>query len=414
MAKPALLRDESQMAEDGLADVQAGMVPGEISEDAGSETAGVVRPFVKKGSRRIREMDAVEEWSGRLFTENLLKGRGDDKEVLRPVFPKVPATSGVAQFFLEPPKALPVVDGVRPRVEGKFLYVGDEKFYVRGVTYGPFRPEEDGCEYHTPDVVDRDFAQMAESGINAVRVYTVPPRWLLDVAQRHGLRVMIGLPWEEHITFLDNRKLAQDIERRVREGVREATGHPALLCYTIGNEIPASIVRWFGHRRIEAFLERLYQAVKEEDPEALVTYVNFPTTEYLHLPFVDFVSFNVYLETREKLEGYLARLQTLAGERPLVMAEVGLDSMRNGEEKQASTLAWQIRSTFAAGCAGIFVFAWTDEWHRGGFDIEDWGFGLTDRDRQPKQSLEMIRKAYSEVPFAPDLPCPSISVVVCS
>ena len=414
MAKPALLRDESQVAEDGLADGQAGMVPGEISEDACSETAGVVRPFVKKGGRRIREMDAVEEWSGNLFRESLLKGRADDRVVLRPVFPKAPATSGVAQFFLEPPKAVPVVDGVRPRVEGKFLYVGDEKFYVRGVTYGPFRPEEDGCEYHTPDVVDRDFAQMAESGINAVRVYTVPPRWLLDVAQRHGLRVMIGLPWEEHITFLDNRKLAQDIERRVREGVREATGHPALLCYTIGNEIPASIVRWFGHRRIEAFLERLYQAVKEEDPEALVTYVNFPTTEYLHLPFVDFVSFNVYLETREKLEGYLARLQTLAGERPLVMAEVGLDSMRNGEEKQASTLAWQIRSTFAAGCAGIFVFAWTDEWHRGGFDIEDWGFGLTDRDRQPKQSLGMIRKAYSEVPFAPDLPWPSISVVVCS
>lgn len=67
MAKPALLRDESQVAEDGLADGQAGMVPGEISEDACSETAGVVRPFVKKGGRRIREMDAVEEWSGNLF-----------------------------------------------------------------------------------------------------------------------------------------------------------------------------------------------------------------------------------------------------------------------------------------------------------------------------------------------------------
>ncbi len=188
---------------------------------------------------------------------------------------------------------------------------------MRGVTYGPFRPDENGCEYHDPETVDRDFAQMAEHGINAVRVYTVPPRWLLDVAQRHGLRIMIGLPWEEHITFLDSKKLAGDIERRVREGVRACAGHPALLCYTIGNEIPASIVRWYGHHRIEAFLERLYQATKDEDPEALVTYVNFPTTEYLQLPFVDFVSFNVYLETQEKLDGYLARLQNLAGDRPL-------------------------------------------------------------------------------------------------
>ena len=74
---------------------------------------------------------------------------------------------------------------------------------------------------------------------------------------------------------------------------------------------------------------------KRKIPRRLVTYVNFPTTEYLQLPFVDFVSFNVYLETQEKLEGYLARLQNLAGDRPLVMAEIGLDSMRNGEDAQA-------------------------------------------------------------------------------
>ena len=338
----------------------------------------------------------------------------DDRVVLRPVFRKKPAKSGVAQFFLSPPKAIPVVDGVRPHVEGKFLFVGQDKFYVRGVTYGPFRPDDAGCEYHTPEIVDADFAQMADSGINAVRTYTVPPRWLLDIAQAHGLRVMIGLPWEEHIAFLDSRKLAKDIENRVRAGVRECAGHPALLCFTVGNEIPASIVRWYGRRRIEKYLERLYKAAKAEDPGALVTYVNFPTTEYLDLSFLDFVSFNVYLETKEKLDGYLARLQNLAGEKPLVMAEIGLDSMRNGEEAQASILDWQIRSTFAAGCAGIFVFSWTDEWHRGGFDIDDWGFGLTDRDRNPKSSLEAIEKAYAEVPFPPDLPWPSISVVVCT
>ena len=164
----------------------------------------------------------------------------------------------------------------------------------------------------------------------------------------------------------------------------------------------------------ESFLERLYKAVKKVDPQALVTYVNFPTTEYLDLPFIDFVSFNVYLETREKLEGYLARLQNLAGEKPLVMAEIGLDSMRNGPEAQASTLEWQIRSTFATGCSGIFVFSWTDEWHRGGFDIDDWGFGLTDRNRNPKPSLASVSRAYVQVPFPADLNWPSISVVICT
>ena len=116
---------------------------------------------------------------------------------------------------------------------------------------------------------------------------------------------------------------------------------------------------------------------KREDPGALVTYVNYPTTEYLDLSFLDFVCFNVYLETREQLRAYLARLQNLAAEKPLVMAEIGLDSRRNGLERQAEVLAWQIREVFDEGCAGTFVFAWTDEWYRGGYDIEDWDFGLT-------------------------------------
>lgn len=336
-----------------------------------------------------------------------------ENPVLRPLFEK-PKGTGIAEFFLSPPKQVPIQEGVRAVVRGKFIFLGEEKFYIRGVTYGPFRPDEQGCEYHNPELVDRDFAQMAENGINAVRTYTVPPRWLLDIAQKHNLRVMVGLPWEEHITFMENRDLMKDIEDRVKSGVRSCAGHSALLAFTIGNEIPASIVRWHGKRRIEQFLERLYDTVKEVDAEALVTYVNFPTTEYLELPFVDFLSFNVYLETREKLEGYLARLQNLAGEKPLVMAEIGYDSMRNGEDKQADTLDWQIRATFASGCAGVFVFSWTDEWHRGGFDIDDWGFGLTDRNRNPKPSMAAITKAFSEVPFRPDLNWPSISVVVCS
>src|SRR5207248_8388040 len=62
---------------------------------------------------------------------------------------------------------------------GKFVFAGDAKFFVRGVTYGPFRPTENGCEYHNPERVERDFAAMAASGINAVRTYTVPPDWLL-------------------------------------------------------------------------------------------------------------------------------------------------------------------------------------------------------------------------------------------
>src|SRR6266498_2069375 len=55
----------------------------------------------------------------------------------------------------------------RPRVQGKFFFVGEEKLYVRGVTYGTFRPNEEGEEFPAREVVERDFAQMVANGINA-------------------------------------------------------------------------------------------------------------------------------------------------------------------------------------------------------------------------------------------------------
>lgn len=313
--------------------------------------------------------------------------------------------SAVAPSFLK---------GVRPKVKGKFIFIGDQKLYIRGVTYGPFHPDRDGNAYNDREVVARDFALMAAYGINSVRTYTVPPYWLLDIAQQHGIYVMVGLPWEQHVAFLEDKKCARSIENRVRVDVRTCAGHAAVLCYAIGNEIPASIVRWYGRRRVERFLERLYWAAKAEDSNGLVTYVNYPTTEYLQLPFVDFICFNVYLESQDRLAAYHSRLQIIADQRPLIMGEIGLDSRRHGEEAQAHVLDWQIRTTFAAGCAGAFVFAWTDEWYRGGYDIEDWDFGLTDRDRCPKPALTAIGRAYTEVPSPPDKPWPRISVVVCT
>jgi GT2 family glycosyltransferase len=302
----------------------------------------------------------------------------------------------------------------RPKVRGKFLFLGEQKFWIRGVTYGTFRPDENGTQFPAPEIVERDFIAMRTAGLNAVRLYTVPPRWLLDLAAAHGLRLMIGLPWEQHIAFLDDKARVRDIVKRVGEYVHACAGHPAILCYVVGNEIPASVVRWHGKRRIERFIGKLYKVVKEEDPEALVTYVNYPTTEYLELPFVDFLAFNVYLESREQLAAYLGRLQNLTGERPLVLTELGLDSRRNGEEEQANTLEWQIETIFAGGCVGAFVFAWTDEWHRGGYDLEDWDFGVTTRDRRAKPALNAVARALREVPLSSHHRWPRISVVVCS
>jgi O-antigen biosynthesis protein len=306
----------------------------------------------------------------------------------------------------------------RPCVRGKFLFVGNKRFYVKGVSYGAFTPREDDTEYHAPETIEGDFAQMAANGINTVRVpHTVPPRSLLDAAHRHGLRVMVGLSAEQYVGYLiDQKKDVREIERLVLERVRGCANHPALLCYALGNEIPASLVRYLGPKRIERYLRRLYRAVKSEAPDILVTYANYPTTEYLRLPWLDLLCFNVYLESQPALAAYIAHLQNLAGDRPLIMGELGLDSIRHGLEGQARVLDWQIRTAFTGGCAGAVVFAWTDEWFRSGADTNEWRFGLTDCDRKPKPALDSVHQAFSRAPFpaTEEIEWPRISVIVCT
>ena len=116
----------------------------------------------------------------------------------------------------------------RIRVHGKFLAQGERKFWLRGVTYGTFRDNADGLPFPDAAQVERDFAQMATNGFNTVRVYTPPPVALLDSALLHGLQVMVGLPWEQHVAFLDDPKTARAIVARMRAAVRPLAQHCTL------------------------------------------------------------------------------------------------------------------------------------------------------------------------------------------
>src|SRR4051812_4402276 len=114
------------------------------------------------------------------------------------------------------------------RVDGKFLRAGSARFLVKGVTYGTFAPREDGVQFPTRDVVRLDFGAMAEAGLNTVRVYTAPPIWLLDEAAQAGLGVIVGLPWTQHVAFLDDAALVADVFAEVTSQVRALGSHPAV------------------------------------------------------------------------------------------------------------------------------------------------------------------------------------------
>ena len=285
--------------------------------------------------------------------------------------------------------------------DGKFLRAGSERFLLKGVTYGTFAPRGDGDHFPADRRVAEDFRMMAGLGVNTVRVYTPPRPALLDEAARHGLRVLIGLPWSQHVAFLDDARLTRSIRRNVVAGVRELASHPAALMFALGNEIPAGVVRWHGRLRVERFLRNLYLEAKAAAPESLLTYVNFPPTEFLDLSFFDVCGFNVYLHREPELRAYLARLQHIAGNRPLLLAEAGADSLREGELGQARITAAHVRAAFEEGACGAVAFAWTDEWWRGGRSIDDWTFGLVDRERRPKPAAAAVAAAFADAPSRP-------------
>jgi glycosyltransferase involved in cell wall biosynthesis len=309
----------------------------------------------------------------------------------------------------------------RLQVRAKFFFEGENKFYLHGVTYGPFRPQtEGGPHLPSPERVAVDFSLMRELGINVLRVYHSPPRWFLDLAQGHRLRVMVTIPWYKRVLFLDDREAVSTIQRNVAEAAQANAGHPALLGFFIDNEIPPDLVRWYGARRMEEFLNSLVRLVKKHDPLALAAYANFPPTEYLLPSEVDFYSYNVYLHRRKDLVNYLGRLQNLAGDKPLVLSEFGMDTIRHPEEEQAQLLAEHVTTVFESGLAGTFIFSWTDEWFTDGVDVMDWAFGIVTRERKPKASYHRLqsllekseRQLYQR--FRPATPLPMVTIVVCS
>lgn len=315
-------------------------------------------------------------------------------------------------LYAQPARLAPTAAPIR--VSGKFFFAGERKHFVKGVTYGPFPTASHGAPFPEAAIVDKDFALMAEAGINTVRVFTVPPVWLLDAAQEAGLRVLAGLPWPQHVTFLDNPAIQAEIREAVVDGVRACGRHPAIFAFLVGNEIPPDMIRWHGAEPVRRFLRELVASVRSEHPAALVSYANFPSTEYLTVDFTDFVCFNVYLHDETAFRRYVARLHNLAVDRPLVLTEFGVDSIREGRDGQRRVLSWQVRTAFETGVAGTCVFAWTDEWFTGGHLIADWAFGLVDRERRPKPALAEVERCYGG-PLPPPLPrCPKVSVVVCA
>jgi O-antigen biosynthesis protein len=315
----------------------------------------------------------------------------------------------------------PSVSSGRVRVDGKQFAVDDERFTFRGVTYGTFRPRPDGARYPDPRRAAADLVAMASAGFTVVRTYTEPPPDVLDAAGDAGLRVLAGVFYPDWRYLLGSsrrecRRVARDAAGELRAATRRLAGDDRVLAVCLGNEVPADVIRWYGTNAIAEVIREQVELVHEEDPGRLVTYANYPTAEYLALPDLDFLTFNVFLERAADLRAYLTRLHPLASDRPLVLGEVGLhvDDDPGAQDRQARFVDEQLRTALERGVAGTCLYSWTDEWWVGGAPVEGWQFGLTTTDRVPRPALDVAASWNRRTVADLTDDWPSISVVVCA
>ncbi len=298
-------------------------------------------------------------------------------------------------------------------VSGKYFRAGQESIFVKAVTFGPFPAGA------FPDEGMSELSRVREElGANAIRIYEIPSVEFLHCCAEIGLRVFITIPWSQHVDIFSDRESLVEGERTLIETVRKFRGHPAVAGYFVGNEIDTTLVRWMGPEKIREEMERWIALGKANDPNSLFAYANYPSTEYLLPRNQDFIAFNLYLEDPESLGNYLNRLQNLAGDKPLLISEFGCDEKAHGEKGQSEMLSWHIDEVCKAGAAGTTIFSWSDRWQRGGKTVEDWDFGLTDREGNAKPALKAVSEKWAgisrPVQGVEISDHPRISVIVCT
>lgn len=309
------------------------------------------------------------------------------------------------------------------RTEGRQFTVNGQPFLVRGIHYGPWRPRtgpNKGYAYPSQQDIGSDFDLIARAHANTVLIYDAPPE-VLDLAAQHGLKVVytFALDW-----YSVGGATQPETTARIVERAKALRDKPALLAWLLGNEVGGDVLQTRGDTPIVSGIHEMYAALKAVDPRHPISHANWPPSRHLALGFLDFASFNVYPlwppEVVAKGFGpYIADvLRPIAGDRPLLISEFGVNTIEAGEDGQARLIRESWNGLIQAGAAGGIVFEFADEWwknYNNPVRPGDWWtrlpapddelqhdedpeehYGLTKADRTPKPALAVVTELYGQ------------------
>ncbi|MBP5560003.1 MAG: DUF4434 domain-containing protein [Bacteroidales bacterium] len=258
------------------------------------------------------------------------------------------------------------------------MTVGDTPFYVNGAA------------------TNRYYTDVRKFGGNTIRLYSpksADTKDIMDDAYKAGLKVYLGLGMSaaEYMDYTDAKKVA-DQKETILNYVRQYKNHPALLCWSIGNEIEAS-----NENNLDLWkaVGDIAKSIDELDGKHPITcaLAGSATARLQNLvkyaPEVDFISVNSYYPS----VGNIAANIAAAGiDLPYMVTEFGprgtwamsaepgrilpwgdnYSSSSSALVEETSTekenvylniLEQDIKAKQSQGCIGSFVFVWGYQTH---------------------------------------------------
>jgi hypothetical protein len=270
------------------------------------------------------------------------------------------------------------------------LFVNGDEFYVKGAATNNF------------------YGEAAKYGANTIRTYGVSDetRSILDEAYEAGLYVNFGLYMNRERDGFDydnDAAVANQLEI-MKEAVMKYKDHPALLCWSIGNEAESN----YKNTKLWTAVNDVAKFIHQVDP-------NHPTTVALSnsdvtkiklikemAPQIDILSINMYAPS---LPNVKSNVDAAGWEKPYMITEFGPRGTWQMNPEPSRILEWgglveqtstekadiylqahtdHILANKSNGCIGSFVFLWGYQRHGevltwyGLFDKKGYTFGAVD------------------------------------
>lgn len=249
----------------------------------------------------------------------------------------------------------------------------------------------DGSPYYVNGAAtNRFYTDVRKFGGNTIRLYSpssADTRTIMDEAYQAGLKVYLGLGMAaaQNFDYTNAAKVAEQKEK-ITGWVKQYMNHPALLCWSIGNEMEASnennVDMWKAVGDVAAMIRELDK--NHPVTSTLASSAQARIKNLVDYADVDFISVNTYYPS----VGNVASNIAAAGvDKPFMITEFGPRGTwamnpepsrilpwsdgysstskalveETSTEKEAVYLkVWEedIKAKEADGCLGSFVFVW--------------------------------------------------------